>query len=125
MNGSDTPYELTFHEREGYLYAHVKASTITEDIAMSYLREIKARCARINCIRLLIDRDIPATLPDGKLFFVAAGFQKMIQGIKTAFVNPYISNDDSLNFAIMVGTNRGGDHAMFNNVAGAEKWLLK
>ena len=47
MPDSDYPYELRLEERPGYLYAHIQAATITEQIAMSYLREVADRCALI------------------------------------------------------------------------------
>jgi hypothetical protein len=125
MNEADKPYQLTFEERPHYLYVRITAPTITEPIAMSYLREISDKCSEIKCKRLLLHRDIPEMLPDGVLFFVAAEFQRMIAGIKTAFVNPYMANESSFNFAVTVGTNRGADYGTFNNDADAEAWLLK
>ncbi len=124
MNESDKQYELTLEEREGYLYARVEAHTITEEIAMEYLQEVTDRCRELNCERLLVDRDIPAMLPDGTLFFVAAEFQKMIAGVRVAFVNKYLSNDDALEFAVRVGVNRGADYGIFDNQQDAERWLL-
>ena len=44
-------------------------------------------------------------------------------GVRTAFVNPYASNRDRLRFAVDVGVGRGGQHAVFNNVEDAERWL--
>jgi hypothetical protein len=124
MNEADKQYELTLEERPGYLYARVEANKITEEIAMGYLHEVTDRCRDIDCARLLVDREIPEMLPDGALFFVAAEFQKMIKGIRVAFVNKFVSNDDALDFAVRVGMNRGADYGTFNNLADAERWLL-
>lgn len=118
-------YTLTLDERPGYLYAHVKAPIITEEIAMGYLKEVAARCVELGSERLLIHRDIPEMLPDGALFFVAVDFQKMISGIRTAFVNPHLTNDEALDFAVRVGLNRGADYATFNNDTDAEAWLMR
>jgi len=118
------PYKLTLEERPHYLYTHIEADAITEDIARSYLRKIATRCSETECERILIHREIPDTLGDSAQFFIASDFQKMTAGIKTAFVNPYLSNEATLSFAMTVGNNRGGDFALFNNDADAEKWLL-
>jgi hypothetical protein len=125
MTDLTRPYELTFEARPQYLYAQVKADTITEQIAAGYLREVADKCRELECDRLLLHRDIPEMLATGTLFFVAADFQKMISGIRTAFVNPHLSNRNELDFAVTVGTNRGADYAVFDNDADAEAWLLR
>jgi hypothetical protein len=118
-------YQLTFEERPGYLYAHVTAEIINRQIALAYLSEVAGEARRLKAARLMLHRDIPAMLPDGVLFFVTAEFQEMIIGIKTAFVNPYLTNEDAFNFAITVGTNRGARYNVFNNDTDAEIWLLR
>lgn len=118
-------YALTFEERPGYLYARVAADFINREIAMAYLTEVADRAHFLQTERLMLHRDIPAMLPDGVLFFVTAEFQKMIDPIKTAFVNPHLSNADAFNFAITVGTNRGARYNIFKNDTDAEAWLLR
>lgn len=125
MDDPTLAYQLTFDQRDGYLYAHVKAETIDQESALSYLREVAARCDELETTHLMLYRDIPVMLPDGVLFFVATEFLEMIRGVTTAFVNPYASNEDAFNFALMVGKNRGGNYALFNNTAEAEIWLRK
>lgn len=125
MPDSDKPYELRLEERPGYLYAHIKAPTVTEQIAMSYLREVAERCASLQYKRLLVHRDIPDMLPTGTLHHVAAEFQQMISGIRTAFVNPHLANKTDLDFAVTVGQNRGAQYGVFINDADAELWLLE
>ena len=125
MTKPNERYELVFEERPSYLVAHVNASTIDEQIAMAYLGEIANKCDEIECERLLFIREIPEMLPDGALFFVSADFQKMINGIKTAFVNPFAKNTDSFDFAITVAENRGANYHLFDSIPEAEKWLLE
>jgi hypothetical protein len=124
MNDSDKQYELTLEERTGYLYARVKADKISEQLAMAYLDEVVTRCRSLKCTKLLLERDIPDMLPDGALFFIAEKFQKMIAGIKVAFVNKFAENDEAFDFAVRVGTNRGADYGIFDNATNAERWLL-
>ncbi len=118
------PYELMLEPRPGYLYARIKADTITDKVAMRYLRKVTARCRALKCDRLLLHRDIPSMLPTGSLFFLASEFQQRVRGIRVAFVNPYPSNEPDLTFGVTVGTNRGADYAVFDNDADAEAWLL-
>lgn len=124
MHDTGPSYELSFEQREQYLFAHVKAPTIDQNSALAYLTEVFEECKRTNSRRLLIVRDIPEMLSDGTLFFVTAEFQRMIGSIRTAFVNPYISNEDAFKFAITVGTNRGANYRLFKSVPEAEEWLL-
>jgi hypothetical protein len=125
MDDVKNPYELTFEERDGYLFASVKAETIDEATAMDYLSKVAARCKSLETTHLMLYRDIPAMLPDGVLFFVTTEFLTMIRGIKAAFVNPHLPNTDAMEFAVTVGKNRGANYQAFNNTADAERWLLK
>ena len=77
MNDPTTPYQLTFEEREGYLYERVSAATIDEETAMSYLREVAAKCRQLGYDRLLVERDIPVMLPPGSLYFTTKGFASL------------------------------------------------
>jgi hypothetical protein len=125
MSNPTQPYELTFEERPGYLYAKISAEIINREMAISYLTEVANRAKGLETERLMIHRDIPEMLPDGILFFVTAEFQQMIVGIKTAFVNPFLSNEDAFRFAITVGQNRGANYNIFTNDGDAETWLLR
>lgn len=122
--GPTPTYQLLLEERDEYLYARVTADTIDQESALQYLTEIANRCDAIECEKLLIYRDIPVMLPDGVLFMVTAEFQKMIAGIRTAFVNPYEPNVEAFNFALTVGENRGAEYKLFNNEEDAIAWLV-
>jgi hypothetical protein len=125
MSDTDTAYNLRFEERSGYLFARVSASRISEEIAFAYLDEVLIKCRAGGYRKLLLHRDIPAMLPDGDLFFVAAEFQRRLAGIKTAFVNPHEGNSETFDFAVTVGQNRGGTYGLFDNDIDAETWLLR
>jgi hypothetical protein len=118
-------YELRFEQRPGYLYANIKADQMTREIALGYLREIANECARLRCTRLLIERDVPVMMPAGDLFFTATEFLEMIKGVRVAFVNPYAGIEKEMGFAVTISTNRGADYYLFDNLADADKWLLK
>jgi hypothetical protein len=118
------PYDLTFEQRPEYLYACVKASSIDEGMARAYLEETAARCHEMGANRLMIYRDIPAVLDTTAMYFAATYVRKILHGIRTAFVNPYTSNEKMLAFASNVGFNLGEQHQVFNNEARAEIWLL-
>ena len=119
---AEKPYELTLVNRKLYVYAHVKADVITREIGIGYLTEAVEACHRYRKNRLMIYRDIPKLLPDKGIKEVSIDFARMIGDIKTAAVNPYLSDDaahDSLT-RFIEGTN----YRLFTNFKDAEKWLL-
>jgi hypothetical protein len=124
MNDPAKPYELTFENRPDYLYAKIKSETITREIALRYLREVAARCTEVQCRRLLLERDIPVMLAGGDLFFTTNDFLNMIKNVRVAFVNPHATIESQMEFAILVGTNRGARFSLHPTVDEAETWLL-
>lgn len=62
-------------------------------------------------------------LPDSDLFFVTNEFLAMIRPARVAFINPFSPIAGDMDFAVMIGTNRGADYALFNNIPAAERWL--
>ena len=124
MNGANSPFELTFEKRPNYLFARVNADTISGDVALQYLSDIANECSQSGYDKVLIVRDIPAMLDTGTLFFTTGEFLEMIGPTQVAFVNPHSSIQQSMDFAIMIGTNRGANYRLFEDEAEAEKWLL-
>lgn len=124
MTDQAEPYELRFEKRPGYLYAHVKAETMTGEIALRYLRQIMAEAARLDQLRLIIEREVPVMMSAGTLFFATTEFTDMIRGMRVAYVNPYPDLDKDMDFAQTIATNRGADYTVVRNVEAAEKWLL-
>jgi hypothetical protein len=124
MSETAKPYELTFEERDGYLYARVKCATMTREIALDYLGVIAGECSRLKYKLMVIERDVPVMLPDSDLFFTTNDFTRMMRGIRVAFVNPHGELDDHMDFAMMIGTNRGARFTHHKTIESAERWLL-
>lgn len=118
------PYSLTLEQRTGYLYARVTADVTTLRSAITYLSEIADRCAHSDCKRVLIERDVPAVPSTTDMFYIGQEFARMMRGVQIAVLNPYVSNDDALNFGIIVGTNRGVLCEMHRTFDSAARWLL-
>lgn len=119
------PYKLTFEQRPGYLYARVEAETIDRESALAYLREVADKCSEMSCERLLLERDIPVMLSDADLLFTTDDFQKMMHDIRVAFINPHLTIEDGMGFAMTIANNRGAVFKLHRNVGEAEKWLAK
>lgn len=124
MNEPTKPYELIFETRPQYLYARVTSETISPAMVVDYLHRVTERCHELEQTRLMIERDIPATLSETDIFFTGTEFSQMgIERLRIAFVDERAGNTDHLEFAMLVANNRGAHVELFHNVADAESWL--
>jgi len=117
-------YELVFTVHERYLYAELKADTISEEIIRGYVADVIAKSRESGRDRVLLYRDIPAVMSTGVMFGTVRESLEAFRGIKLALVNPHASIDSDIQFGLIVGQNRGGNYKSFNNVKEAETWLL-
>jgi hypothetical protein len=118
------PYELTFEEREGYLYVRVSAAAIDRESALAYLREVADRCSRTSCSRVVLERDIPVMLSDADLLFTTDDFLGMMQDVRVAFLNPHQPIDDDMAFAMVIANNRGAEFKLHRSLDDAVAWLF-
>lgn len=123
MHDTVKPYKLTFEERPGYLYAHIKADTMTTDMSAAYLGEIADKCSELGLTNVVIYRDVPYILDPASLFFSMQDEIKLLKGLKIALLNAFPANDEALNFAVLVSNNRGANFSLHKTIADAEKWL--
>ena len=124
MSANLKPYDLEFEEREGYLYAHLQAYVLDVPTAGLYHQELAERLAATGLGRLMIYREVPGAMTVGLAYFLADNLIRLLPSTKIAFVNPYNSHRENLEFAATVAKNRGGRHAIFSTVEEAEAWLL-
>ncbi|MFT3742754.1 MAG: hypothetical protein QM785_00540 [Pyrinomonadaceae bacterium] len=124
MNDAERPYELTFEQFPDHLYVRVKAEKIDRQSALAYLREVAASCRTSDCENLILERDIPVMLSDSDLFFTTNDFLEMMRGVRVAFVNPHLTIEDEMRFAILIGTNRGAMFTVHNSLDAARAALL-
>ena len=118
-------YTLTFEYRPEFLLARVHADSIDEQGIIAYLTEVAEKCIETGSDKVLVVRDIFATLGIANQYHTTTGFIEQMRHKKAAFVNPYPFVDDELDFAITVASNRGGNFQLFRDIESAEKWLLR
>jgi hypothetical protein len=118
------PYLLTFEERPGYLFANLKAESVTEEIIRAYVVDLVAKAQEAGLTRILLYRDIPAIMSVTSMFETVRESLDALRGKKLALVNPHLSIESDLQFGVTVGQNRGGNYSVFDNVPDAEAWLL-
>jgi hypothetical protein len=100
------------------------SSTIDRETALEYLHRVADALRASAYDRLMLERDIPAMLSSGDLFFTTQDFLELARGYRVAFVNRYATLESAMEFAILIGTNRGADYKLFPDADAAEDWLL-
>jgi hypothetical protein len=116
-------YELVFERRPNYLYARISAARIDDEMAITYLRQVIAKCRKSGYNRLVLERNIPQMLSPGSLYFTTKVFRQLTEGIKVAFINPHENIDNGMNFAVLMATNIGAEFSLQPNIESAEEWL--
>lgn len=126
MNDSHKVYELTFEVRPSYFYARVQGETIDQRTAIDYLHEVVNKCKKFGHARLLLVRDIPATLSEDEVYFSGTDFAHTgLEDMQIALVDERPENVEALELTILVQNNRGANIQLFEDVKAAEEWLLK
>lgn len=124
-NESDKPYRLTFEHRPDYLYAYVEGDEDSYEISAMYWREIADEFKANKYTKVLIVEDIIESGTMADAYQLSSELPQMgYMGIKVAFVDKYIEQQDLNQFGELVAVNRGINGKIFNEVNEAEKWLL-
>ena len=119
------PYELSFEQRKGYLYAFVSGEHDNFDISFAYWGEIGARLAELGLKKVLIVEDIPEQATMHEVYEMVTRLWELGFGsVKIAFVDRFLSHHDLNDFGALVGTNRGLNGRAFHTEAEAEAWLM-
>lgn len=119
------PYSINFEEREKYLYAFVTGEQSTLEISMMVWNEIAEKCRAIACDKLLVEEDFPNALQTFEMYRLGEYVADLkLTGIKIAFVDRRVEQQDVNDFGMTVAQNRGIYGMTFNDAQTAQKWLL-
>lgn len=120
----EKPYTLTFDHRPEYLYAAVCGDKDSYAISKQYWMEIAAHLKETDYRRLLIDEDIEQAASVTDVFQLVSELPGMgFTGIRVAFCDRKIEHKDLNDFGELVGSNRGLNGRVFNDVKLAEEWI--
>lgn len=124
-NQSEKPYRLTIEHRPSYLYAYVEGDKDSYEISAMYWREIAGECKANKYTKVLIVEDIIESGTMADAYQLSSEMPQMgYAGIKIAFVDKYVEQQDLNQFGELVAINRGINGKIFNDVDQAERWLL-
>lgn len=119
------PYNIEFEHRPDYLYVYVSGEQDSLEISRSYWLEIAAECQKSKCSKILIVEDIEGSVTTTEAYQLATEIPQMgFFGVRIAFVDRYLEQQEINQFAEIVATNRGLRAKIFNAVEEAEKWLF-
>ena len=117
-------YELTFEERDDYLYALVEGEVDNYEISHLYWQEVIDECKRLGRQKLLVEEAITGNNTTSDTFQVAAELRSMgLVNIRLAFVDRFTEHDEVNKFGEIVAINRGVEGRVFNRISEAEEWL--
>lgn len=124
QNSPQKLYDLTFEERDGYLFASVKGEADNFEVSAGYWQEVAEKCQRIGAKKVLIVEDLPGDSSMAEVYQLASALPQMgFYNIKVAFVDEHIDQQELNQFGELVAINRGLHGKIFNNVSEAEKWI--
>ena len=119
------PYRISFDYRTEYLFVHVSGEEDSLEISRRFWREIADECSRSKVKKVLIEEDFPEAISMGEMYQLASEIPTMgFYGIRMAFVDSHLDQQDLNEFGELVASNRGIYGKIFNNREEAETWLL-
>jgi hypothetical protein len=125
-NDGQKRYQLTFEQRDGYLYAYVEGEHDNYAISCAYWQEVADEVVRTGAKCVLIDENIVESASISDVFRLASEMPHMGFGAtRIAFVDRYLEQNEINEFAELVAVNRGLNGKIFNDETVALEWLLK
>ena len=125
MTSRKSDYELTVEHRKGYVYALVRGNVSRPEITIDYLTEITDACRKVQCTKVVIEKEIPRAFAVWDIFFVATQFPRFTYELtKVAVVDKRMARFERREFSVVAGNKPGLDVHVFTNVAEAEDWIM-
>ncbi|CAN5857804.1 hypothetical protein BH24ACI1_BH24ACI1_14470 [soil metagenome] len=119
------PYTLEFEQRPKYLYACVKGEKDSLEISLQYWKEIADECWRTGYRKVFIEEDINGEMSIIEMYQFTSEIPNIgFSGIRVAFVDRRLNQQELNKFGELVATNRGLNGKIFNSSEEAEEWLL-
>ncbi len=126
VNERASPYVLTFEPRPRYLYANVKCSDPRVPINLNYFLDIIVKCRELKFTRIMIEKEIPSTLPVAETFAVAAKVANIdIRGLTIAIVDKQAEDLEPNESTKMTAINGDTRLKTFARESAAEQWLFR
>lgn len=119
-NGKD--YTIKIEERDEYLYVLVGGERLTAAIAIAYWNEIAGKCLKIECRKILIEKDFKESAEAEEMLAMAEHLGEVLRHRLIAFVDRY-KHDNINELGKRLARNRQVMMQTFESIADAERWL--
>lgn len=118
-------YEITFQNRENYLYAFVEGEHDSYEISAAFWKEVLNESRRVNATKILVEEDLGEIISMSEMYNLGTDMASLgFTGICVAFVDRQTDHFESNLFGELVASNRGMLFRNFSNFDEAESWLL-
>ena len=118
-------YTLEFEQRPEYLYVYVRGEKDSLEISLQYWKEVADECRRAGYKKVLIEEDIKEEVSTIEMYQFTSEIPNIgFSGIRVAFVDRHLDQQELNKFGELVATNRGVNGKIFNSSEEAEEWLL-
>ena len=119
-----TPYQITFTDREEYLYAAVSGEEDSLEVSIAYWTEVLAEARERGKNKLLVTENFTNAVSAIDMYMLVEEMQKRgVTDLKIAFVDSEFSQFEMNKFAETVAVNRGIYAKIFNTEVEADQWL--
>jgi hypothetical protein len=116
--------EITFEERQGYLYAFVSGEKDSAAVSLESWRRVLEACYRLGYTRLMVEEDFPNQPTALEIYTVVSEVARMVTApLRIAFVDRRSEHRELNLFGENVAVNRGVSGRIFDNTEQAESWL--
>lgn len=116
-------FTLDTERRAGYLYANLKARTITPSIAFQIHRALERTIKTAATGRVMLVTQLGSVLDENEIFEAMGDFMTLMPGYRVAFVNGNMDQRSAMDLAALIGIQAGQNYKSFDSHIDAEEWL--
>lgn len=118
-------YNISFESRPQYLFARITGHDLDKEIELDYLHDVVAMSHKLRYSRVMVEKEIPKTLPNDEILEIGDRFAAMdALDLMIAFVDPGPEDLSQSPFVALIGRNSGILAEAFTGEGAAELWLL-
>jgi len=125
MTLPSTEYDLFTEDRAGYLYARVRAVTLTANLIPGLFADIRSAVLEKRFARLLFEFEMAHALSEEETVELMKQLTARFPGMRIALVSTDPRHRPLLNLSARLGSDSGNEIGTFVDPAAAENWLFE
>ncbi len=120
----DKDYNLTFENRDGYLYVHLTGTESFES-SLGYWAEIDTEIQKHKYGRLLVHKEMQGSVSGVEVYDIIKKVVPAAKGLKVAFFDENKIHAMINRFGQLLANNCGASIRIFASLAEAENWMSR